>query len=76
MCRAQTGEQMNVIRHAAGVQEQAVMVSEDSAHVLEHPRGEVRYEVRLAVLGAEDKVVVQAGEGLGHDGAKAGAPRL
>src|SRR5688500_7085212 len=60
---------MDVVRHPADHDRVAALGFEEAAEIGEQPRAKGRSDEGFAVLGAENEVVVEAGERLGHDGA-------
>jgi hypothetical protein len=57
---------MYVIRDTAGRDQLAVASPQNSAEVFVETRLYLRREARFAMLRAEDQVVMEAGERLGH----------
>src|SRR5438876_677120 len=59
----QTNQKMNVVRHAAGREEQAVRAAEDAADVFIEAWLEVGGYRGQSIFRAEDEVIVQGGVG-------------
>jgi hypothetical protein len=57
---------MNVIRHSADGDQAAFVFTEDATNVSIEAVSDVVADHRSAVLGAEDDMVMEAGERLGH----------
>ena len=63
---AERGQEMDVFRHPAGGDERAPLAPECSANVLKELRQKLVVQGRRPEPSAEDQVMVQTGEGLGH----------
>ncbi len=60
------GEEVDVVGHAAGCEEDTLFRSEDPADVFVEAGLEIRIDQWEAVLGGEDEVVVEIGECASH----------
>src|SRR2546428_13923017 len=61
-------ESMNVIFDTADLERGHLVLSCDAAYVRPDASFDCRYNPRLAVLGAEGKVIVERCVGIGHEG--------
>jgi hypothetical protein len=55
-----------MVGHAADLNEAAPLAPDDAAHVLVEALADILCDQRAAVFGAEDEVIEEVGEGIGH----------
>jgi hypothetical protein len=72
--RLQTDQEMHVVRHASDPQKGASFIPNDPGYIRIKIIPEPRMDESLSILGAEDEVIQELAERMGHDRLRGDSP--